>query len=62
MPEKKGIYHNCYQRNNDGTRVMIDWENSEQCLTGGTSDPFWARKLHNKLTRNRKSKKLLTKT
>ena len=37
---------------------MIDWDNGEQCLTGGTNDPFWDRKLYNKLMRSRKSKKV----
>ena len=37
---------------------MIVSDNSEQCLTGGTNDPLWDRKLYNKLKRSRKSKKV----
>ena len=55
------LSHTCFTRNDDKTRVLIDWDNGERCITGGTKDSFWDRKLCNELKRNRKSKKLAQK-
>ena len=58
MPKnsKQKLYHTCFTRNNDGTRVLIDWDNGKRCIPGGTNQSFWDRKLYNELERNRKSK------
>ena len=34
------IYHGCAYVNEDGTRVLIDSKNDEQCLCP-TNEPFW---------------------
>ena len=52
---KQKLFHTCFTRNDDRTRVLIDWDNDKRCVTGGTNDAFWDRKLYNKLERNRKS-------
>ena len=39
------LYHTCFTRKKDGTRVFIDWDNDERCITGGTNDTFWDKKV-----------------
>ena len=58
MSLETGIYHTCFTRNNDETRVLIGRDNDEQFVIGGTNDPFWDRKLYYELKRSRKSKKV----
>ena len=57
MSQNKNLYHTCFTRNDDGTRVLINWDNGERCITGMADDPFWNRKLYNKLKRSRVAKK-----
>ena len=47
MLQNKNLYHTCFTRNGEGTRVLINWDNGERCITGMTEDPFWDRKLYN---------------
>ena len=51
---KQNLYHTCFTRNKDRTRVLIDWDNRQNNL-------FWDTKLYNELNRNRKSKRLAQK-
>ena len=37
---KRKLYHTCFTRNDDGTMILIDWENGKRCITGGTNNPF----------------------
>ena len=39
MFEQK-IYHGCHLVDKDGTRVLIDFKNSEKCLLP-IANPFW---------------------
>ena len=52
------IYHNCFARNKDGTRIEIDWDNGGKVhLWGrGADDQFWSTKIYNARVRNRKCK------
>ena len=44
MSQNKILYHTCFTRNDDGTRVLINWSNGERCITGMTEYPFWDKK------------------
>ena len=54
---EKTFYHSCYTRNNEGTNIRIRYEKGEQCITGGTNNSFWVRKLYQNTERNRQCKK-----
>ena len=55
--ENKVLCHTCFTRKDDRTRVLINWDNGERCITRMTEDPFWDRKLYNEIKRNRVAKK-----
>ena len=57
MSQNKNLYHTCFTRNCDGTRVLINWDNVKRCITGMTEDPFWDRKLYNEVKRSTVAKK-----
>ena len=56
MSQNKNLYHTCFTRNDDGTRILINLGKGEKCIMGMNEDPFWDRKLYNELKRSRKAK------
>ena len=54
---EKTFNHSCYTRNNEGTNIPIRYEKGGQCITGGTNNYFWVRKLYQNTERNRQCKK-----
>ena len=51
------LYHTCFTRNDDRTRILVNLDTGKQCTLGMTEDPFWDRKLYNELKRQRIAKK-----
>ena len=56
MSQNKNLYHTCFTRNDDGTRILINLNKGEKCIMGMNEDRFWDRKLYNELKRSRKAK------
>ena len=57
MSANKVLYHTCFTRNENGTRILIKRDNAERHITGMTEDSFWDRKLYSELKRDRLAKK-----
>ena len=51
------VQKNCFTRNDNETRVLINQDNGEICITGMAEDSFWDRKLYSKLKRDSAAKK-----
>ena len=51
------MYHTCFTRNDDGTRVLVDLDKGEECVSGMTEERFWDKKLYDVLKRGRTAEK-----
>ena len=57
MSMNKKLYHTCFTRNDDRTRVLVDLDKGEKCISRMTEERFKDNKLYDKLKRARTAEK-----